>query len=221
MNNSINYLKFDLRISQKSMKYYVLIQSIFCFMFIFFGDYTFGMSYLFFFLIILATTPFSIQGNEKSTEMYYMLPTKVSSMVLGRFLYLICLTFVIFVESGLIMTYLHKINKIGDLQILITCLCGVASMIICFIQYPIYYKVGLEKGRIVSMIIYLVPAFIVFILPRCLMEENLFINEKLQESQKFFISNNIILILCILLTLIFIGYISYLISCRICKRKEV
>lgn len=216
MKNYINYLKFDLRISRKSMKYYVLIQSIFCFMFMLFGDYTFGMSYLFFFLIILATIPFSIQGNEKSTEMYYMFPTKVSSMVLGRFLYLICLTLVIFLESGLIMTYLHKINKIEDLQILITCLCGVASMIICFIQYPIYYKVGLEKGRIVSMIIYLVPAFIVFILPRCLMEENLFTNEKLQESQNF-----IILILFSLLTLIFIGYISYLISCRICKRKEV
>ena len=65
MKNSINYLKFDFKIAKKSIKYYVLIQSILCFTFIFFGDYAFGMSYLFFFLVILGTIPFSIKKKKK------------------------------------------------------------------------------------------------------------------------------------------------------------
>ena len=166
MKNSINYLKFDFKIAKKSIKYYVLIQSIICCRFIFFGNYAFGMSYLFFFLVILATIPFSIQGNEKSTEMYYMFPAKTSSMVLGRFLYLICTSLVIFLLSGIIILVLYKVNKIGSLEVVTICLNAIMSLIICLIQYPIYYKLGLEKGKMLSTIIYLVPALIIFLLPR-------------------------------------------------------
>lgn len=211
MRNSINYLKFDFKIAKKSIKYYVLIQSIICCSFIFLGDYAFGMSYLFFFLIILATIPFSIQGNEKSTEMYYMFPAKTSSMVLGRFLYLICTSLVIFLLSGIIILVLYKVNKIGSLEVVTICLNAIISLIICLIQYPIFYELGLEKGKMLSTIIYLVPALILFLLPRG--------NEYIE--QKLYLSNNIVLMLISLLIATLIGYISYLISYRICKEKEI
>ena len=215
MKNSINYLKFDYKIAKKSIKYYVLIQSIICCSFIFLGNYVFGMSYLFFFLIILATIPFSMQGNEKSTEMYYMLPAKTSSMVLGRFLYLICTSLVIFILSGAIILILYGVNKIESLESITICLNGIISLIICLIQYPICYKFGLEKGKILSTVIYIISAMVIFILP----QGNQYIYEKLQKN--LYLSNNIVLILFSLLIVTFIGYISYLISCRICKKKEV
>ena len=215
MRNSVNYLKFDLRIIKKNVKQYLLALIPFI-IFMFFGHaYIFAISYLFLFLLILAAIPFSTQGNEKSTEMYYMFPTKISSMVFGRFLYLICSTLLIFIVNITIMAYLYKINELQNFEILATCLSGIVSLVICFIQYPIYYKVGIENGRIISIIIYLIPAFIVVMLPNYLKENNLFTN-------LIFGNDKIrIIMLFSLVTVIFIGYISYLISCRICKKKEV
>lgn len=215
MNNPMNYLKLDFKIAKKSIKYYVLIQLIICCSFIFSGNYAFGMSYLYFFLVILATIPFSMQGNEKSTEMYCMFPAKTSSMVLGRFLYLICASLVIFLLSGIIILVLYQVNKIGSLEVLTICLNAIMSLIICLIQYPIFYKLGLEKGKMISTIIYLVSALIIFLLPR----GNEYINMKLQGN--VYLNNNILLMLLSLLIATLIGYISYLISCRICKKKEV
>ena len=215
MKNSINYLKFDFKLAKKSIKYYVLIQSILCCTFIFFGDYAFGMSYLFFFLVILGTIPFSVQWNEKSTEMYYMFPAKTSSMVLGRFLYLICTSLVILLTSGIIILVLYKVDKIGSLEVVTMCLNAIISLIICLIQYPIFYKLGLEKAKIISTIIYLGSALIIFLLPR----GNEYINMKLQGN--VYLNNNILLMLLSLLIVTLIGYVSYLVSCGICKKKEV
>ena len=215
MRNSVNYLKFDLRIIKKNVKQYLLALIPFI-IFMFFGHaYIFAISYLFLFLLILAAIPFSIEGNEKSTEMYYMFPTKISSMVFGRFLYLICSTLLIFIANITIMAYLYKINEFQNFEILATCLSGIVSLIICFIQYPLYYKVGIENSKVISIIIYLIPAFIVYMLPNFLKENNLFTNLIFSND------NSIILILLSLLTVMIIGYISYLISCKICKRKEV
>lgn len=215
MRNSVNYLKFDFRIILKNIKQF-LIPLIPFIIFMLSGDsYVLGMSYLFLFIFILSAMPFSIQGNEKSTEMYYMFPAKTSSMVLGRFLYLICSTLIIFIVNGIIMAYLYKINELQSFEILVTCLSGLVSLIICLIQYPLYYKVGIENARIISIIIYFIPASIVFMLQNYVMKNNLFTN-------LFFSSgNSIILILFSLLIVIIIGYISYLVSCRICKKKEV
>jgi hypothetical protein len=218
--NAMNYLKFDLRIIKESIKYYVLIPVILCIGFIFIGNsYSLGIGYLFFFLVIFATIPFSMQGNEKSTEMYYMFPAKISSMVLGRFLYLICSAIIIFMVSEFIIIYLYKISEINDIEVLMLSLSGLVSFITCFIQYPIYYKFGLEKGKILSIIIYLVPAFIIFMLPDILKESKLLI--KVKETLSFNFDNCIIVIIFCLLSLILIGYISYLISLEICKKKEV
>lgn len=215
MRNSVNYLKFDLRIIKKNVKQYLLALIPFI-IFMFFGHaYIFAISYLFLFLLILAAIPFSIEGNEKSTEMYYMFPTKISSMVFGRFLYLICSTLLIFIVNITIMAYLYNINELQNFEILATCLSGIVSLIICFIQYPLYYKVGIENSKVISIIIYLIPAFIVYMLPNFLKENNLFTNLIFSND------NSIILILLSLLTVMIIGYISYLISCKICKRKEV
>lgn len=211
MKNAINYLKFDFNIVTKSIKFYALIQLIICFMIIFSGNYIFGMSYLVFSLVVLAGIPFSIQGNEKSTEMYYMFPAKVSSMVLGRFLYLVCVTLIMFLASGIIAAYLYRINIIKDFEIMAVFLNCVVCLIICFIQYPIYYKIGFQNGRILSTITYIIPAIIIFVLPHG--------NEYL--NNKFHLGNNISIMIISLLIAVFIGGVSYLVSYEICKTKEL
>jgi len=214
--DSIKYLKLDLRVIKGKIKISLVLPIFIGMMIIFINNTAIvGIGYLFFLLIGLATMPFDSSISEKSTEMYYMFPAKTSSMVFGRFLYLICSTFGIFILNGVIMTYLYKINELNNLQVLLNCLCGLSSVVACCIQYPIYYKFGLEKGRILSMIIYLVPAFIVFMLPDILKEMTIIKN--INDGSKL----NLIFLIVSLLITIFIGYLSYLTSVTICKSKEI
>ncbi|NRT73773.1 ABC-2 transporter permease [Clostridium beijerinckii] len=219
MSRSISYLKFDLRLIKESIRLYVLGPAIFCALVMFSGEtYSMALSYLFFFLIILATVPFSTQGNEKSTQMYYMFPGKISDMVLGRFLYLIGVALFIFLINTSIATYLYQINRAQKFEILIMIFCGLMSLITCFIQYPIYYKFGMEKGKAVSLLVYLLPAFFIFALPSLLLSKDTF---GLESSLNFIINNKLILVVIGVLVTALIGYISYLISCKICKAKEI
>lgn len=213
MKDALNYLKFDFRIVKKSMKYYALVIPIFYFMFMFSKEYTFAISYMNFFLIIVATIPFSIQSNEKSTEMYYMFPSKISSMVIGRFFYLICSMLAIFTICSITTKYLYWSNKIDYLNIVTILFTGVISIIICFIQYPIYYKVGLEKGKIISMLIYFLPAFFVLSLPKFLLEHNLYIYLSFSSITMLLAFGGLIVVV--------IAYISYLSSLKICREKEI
>lgn len=92
------------------------------------------------------------------------------------------------------------------------------SLITCFIQYPIYYKFGMEKGKAISILVYLLPAFFIFALPSFLVNKDGFI---LKNSLDFIINNKLILIIISMLVTALIGYISYKISYKICKAKEI
>lgn len=207
--NAINYLKFDLRIIKESSKQYLLFALIPLLVVLFASKtYDFIISYLYIYLIVLAAIPFSMQGNEKSTEMYHMFPAKVSSMVLGRFLYLIGSTILMLIIICGIEIYLNTKDIFQSYEILTAYLSGILCITMCFIQYPLYYKFGIEKGKILSIIIYLIPAFLIT------SSENI-INKSLN------CSNSKTIILISLLVAIIFGIISYLTSCQICRYKEM
>lgn len=218
--SSINYLKLDIRLIKGTLKYYAVIPLLFLFM----GSKEspiMALGYLFFFLIILATVPFSAESNERCEKMYYMLPSKVSSIVLGRFLYLISAMIIIWMIDGGIMMYSYKINKISDLDVATICLSGVVATIVCFCQYPLYYKFGMEKGKILSTILYMVPAFIVFALPSLLKNSRFLTPELGGRLLELIMSNKIILSLLTIVIIGIIGFISYLFSWDICEKREI
>lgn len=221
MNNVISYFKFDLRLIKESIKFYVLAPAIFCVLFMFSGSVYMGLSYLFFFLIIFATIPFSAQSNEKSTQMYYMFPCKISEMVCGRFLYLISIAAILLLIDGVMITYLYTTQKLQGFEVIVMSFCGILSLITCFVQYPIYYKFGIEKGKAISMLVYFLPAFLIFGLPSFLIESGNFSIENLINSINYIFSNSVELLILGGLILCVIGYLSYLISYKICKAKEI
>lgn len=148
MSRSISYLKFDLRVIKESIRLYVLAPAIFCALFMFSGEtYTMALSYLFFFLIILATVPFSTQGNEKSTQMYYMFPGKISDMVLGRFLYLIGVALFIFLINTSIVTYLYQISRVQNFEVLTMFFCGLMSLITVLFNILYIISLGWKKEK--------------------------------------------------------------------------
>lgn len=219
MKNAMNYLKFDLRLTKEAIRYPSLLGIIFYIFFVYIAhSYSFGIVYLLFMMVILAMSPFNSQGNEKSLEMYYMFPSKVSNMVMGRFLYLIVFILPTFTISGFTTFYLYEINKINNLEVIILCYSGLLSSIICLIQYPLYYKFGFVRGKMLSTVIHLVPAFIVFTVPSFALDSVRNTNIELYKNL------DVVLILLLALGVFvtcLIGYISYLLSCKICKKKEV
>ncbi|EHJ01555.1 hypothetical protein CDLVIII_5064 [Clostridium sp. DL-VIII] len=219
MKNAMNYLKFDLRLTKEAIKYSGLLGIIFHIFLVYIAhSYSFGIVYLLFMMVVLAMSPFSSQGNEKSLEMYYMFPSKVSNMVMGRFLYLIVLILPAFTISGFTTLYLYEINKINKLEVIILCYSGLLSSIICLIQYPLYYKFGFVRGRMLSTIINFLPAFIVFTVPNFALDS---VRDTSIELYKNFDLEFILLLALGVFVTCLIGYISYLLSCKICKEKEV
>ncbi|WP_252229396.1 ABC-2 transporter permease [Clostridium sp. ZBS15] len=214
--NAINYLKFDFRIIKGNLKYYSLFFIAFAISMLYSENNINAMSYLFFVLIIVAILPFSSEGNKKSTEMYYMFPSKTSSMVMGRFLYLIILNIIVWVIEISTMIHFYNIGSIEMSEIILICFAGIIATIVCMIQYSVYYKFGMEKGRAILMLVYMVPAFFIFALPSILSERTIPNN-----ILNLMIANKTIIGITSIITIIVVGAISYLISCYICENKDV
>ncbi|WP_252237990.1 MULTISPECIES: ABC-2 transporter permease [unclassified Clostridium] len=214
--NAINYLKFDFRIIKGNLKYYSLFLIAFAISMFYSETKINAMSYLFFVLIIVAVLPFSSEGNKKSREMYYMFPSKTSSMVMGRFLYLIILNIMVWMIEIFTMIYFYNIGSIEISEIILICFAGIITTIIGMIQYSVYYKFGMEKGRAILMLVYMVPAFFIFALPSILSEKTIPNN-----ILNLIISNKAIIGIASIITIIIVGAISYLISCSVCNNKDI
>ncbi|MGN2337109.1 ABC-2 transporter permease [Clostridium cagae] len=214
--NAINYLKFDFRIIKGNLKYYSLFLITFVISMFCIQNTINSLSYLFFILIIVAVLPFSSEGNEKSREMYYMFPSKTSSMVMGRFLYLIILNIMVWMIEIFTMIHFYNIGSIEISEIILMCFAGIITTIICMIQYSVYYKFGMEKGRAILMLVYMVPAFFIFALPSILSERTI-----PNSILNLIISNKAIIGIASIITIIIVGVISYLISCFVCNNKDI
>ncbi|MBN1039883.1 MULTISPECIES: ABC-2 transporter permease [unclassified Clostridium] len=214
--NAINYLKFDFRIIKGNIKYYSLFLIAFAVSMFNYEISINAMSYLFFILIIVAILPFSSEGNQKSREMYYMFPSKISSMVMGRYLYLTIINIMVWTIEIFTMIHFYSIGVVNIEEIILICFAGISSTIICIIQYSIYYKFGMEKGKVIMMLVYMVPAFLIFSLPYVL-KQTIIPNDILN----LIVANKIILGSLSIFIVMCIGIISYLISCSICKNKEI
>ncbi|WP_315078204.1 ABC-2 transporter permease [uncultured Clostridium sp.] len=214
--NAINYLKFDFRIIKGNLKYYSLFLIAFAISMFYSETKINAMSYLLFVLIIVAVLPFSSEGNKKSREMYYMFPSKTSSMIMGRFLYLIILNIMVWAIEVFAMFHFYNRGLIDIYEIILICFAGIITTIICMIQYSVYYKFGMEKGRAILMLVYMVPAFFIFALPSILSERTIPDN-----ILNFIIANKAIVGITSIITIVIVGVISYLISCSICKNEDI
>jgi hypothetical protein len=220
MKDSIKYLKLDLRISKRTLL--TLAPALIFMAYMFFKQqvYIFGIAYILLVKIICINTPFMAQANDGLGQLYSIFPTKRSNMVLGRFMYFAMWYLITsFIEVIMIM-YLYNINEISNKKIITIALSEIITVIILFIQYPVSYKIGFQNSKTLLNIIGTLPGLIILPLPSILINSN-FLQSTLDIISSFVINNDIILITVSILILIMIGYISYLISCRICKKKDV
>ena len=83
--DAIKYLRLDLRI-MKEKKQYIYLILIPVFIGIMLNHIKFGITGLLVFVMIYIGFPFSNENGDKLEKMYDLLPCKLDSMVLGRFI---------------------------------------------------------------------------------------------------------------------------------------
>jgi hypothetical protein len=202
----------DIRLMGKTAKTYAFLPFIAIILFIA-GNTTFGISYLFLFLILLNSVPFSLESNSKSLKLYYSMPAKISNLVKGRYLFSSAIAVFVWAIVSVVMIYAHLNGMVSVNEIIALIITGVAMTIVCAIQYPLFFKFGFQKGRIISMIIYLLPALAAMMLPSLLKDNAGVASLSGLPNVAFYL---------IALALIVISYlISYLISFKICENKEI
>ena len=210
--NAINYLKMDLKLMGKSLKTLLFLPLV-AIILMAAGNTVFGLTYIFFLMIVINTAPFSISSNENYSKLYYSLPSKISDMVKGRYLFFISIAVIVWTVAGISAFFTYTMGKVSLFELFGCLLSGAAVTVICSVQYPLYYKFGITKGRILSMIIYMFPAIVAFAIPSILVETG-------GTMSSIDLSQSIIYI-AIILAIVISYFISYFISYKICANKEI
>jgi hypothetical protein len=158
--NAINYFKLDHRLVRSALNlsygFFLLIVVAFLF-----TRPTFGINYFFFFMIIFVTLPFQLTKTDGCDMLYAILPANRSEQVLGRMLFLGSLFAGTVLIVALTSTLMYFSGRIGSLEIVNILLIGTFTGLIPLIQYPLYYRYGVGKARMLSMLVYMVPAMVI------------------------------------------------------------
>lgn len=223
MINAIKYLKLDLQII-KEKNQYVYFALIPIFAGIMLKYIEFGLAGIVFLTFMCAGTPFTNEKLDKLDEMYRLFPYKSSIMIFGRFIYL----FIMMIISLFICIFCgiyYSNNENGIMLMAETIIIENFFVVINFICYPLYYDDKIEKNNKRKTIVTSIITIIIFALIFCTSVE-MKIMSSIFGSELNFIGNFILInsktfIALEMLSFAIIGYISYLTSCKLYKRKEV
>ena len=215
---AIKFMKLDLTLLRSWGKFFVIIPVIML-IFSINMQIAFALNYLFFFLMLISVTPFSYETVENCQKLYYTLPGKISDMVMGRYLFLLLSVAALLAFDTVTISILSSMDMIPLIDIITILMSIVVGVLLCLIQYPVYYKYGYQKGKLSSMLIYMIPAFIVFLLPSVLAEQAT--ASKALEVLEFLSTYPIIIAAIIIAIVVLAVWISYSLSVGICKKKEI
>jgi len=220
--NAIKFLKLDIKMMRSQIKS-LFLYPLFGLVMIFFimNDMTFILGYMIFGFATMSTMPFSIENAKSKNVFYYTLPAKRESMVMGRFLVLFSGTALFAVMCTiLIIVSVLKGGVITELQIFYYSIFVFASLVISLIQYAMFFKLGFIKSQQFYTLIQMLPGLIIWL---SMSFGSKYMQNKgnpldlLDYGRKHIMGSVIIEIL--LAGLIF--YLSYNISCAICRKKEI
>ena len=215
---AIKFMKLDLTLLKSWGKFFIIIPIIML-IFAINMQIAFALNYLFFFLMLISVTPFSYETVENCQKLFYSLPGKTSDMVMGRYLFLFLSVAALLVFDTATISILVSMDMISMIDIITVLVSIVVGILLCLIQYPVYYKYGYQKGKLSSMLIYMIPAFIVFLLPSVISEQGA--ASKVLQVIEFLSRYPIIIAGIIIAIVVLAAWISYSLSVSICKKKEI
>lgn len=207
----INCFLFDFITAKSTLRTYLLMFGIALALSVAIKS-SFGIIYMFMLALIVACAPFAAESNTRISKFKNGLPIKKSDQVKGRYLFLVVMILLAWVIASIIVYVRYSTGSFEYANVISCFLAGITVSMISLIQYPLYYKFGLIKGRILNMAIYIIPIIIVMILPQYARDISL----ELIEPQNLGMVS-LVLLGGLLLAL----FISYSISKTILKNKEL
>lgn len=207
----INCFQLDFLIAKNTLRTYLLMFAIALVLSVAIKS-SFGIIYMFMLALIVACAPFAAESNTRISKFKNGLPIKKSEQVMGRYLFLVVMILAAWVVASLIVYVRYSTGSFEYANVISCFLAGITVSVISLIQYPLYYKFGLIKGRILNMAIYILPIIIVMILPQYARDMSM----KLIEPQ-----NLGVISLILLGGLLIALFISCSISKTILKNKEL
>lgn len=172
---------------------------------------SFGIAYLFVIMVLIARTPFSYEANTKISKFTYGLPVKKTDHVKGRYMYLITFLVIAWIISSVIIVLRYNEGTFKFVNVISCISSGLLLSIVAMVQYPLYYKLGIIKGNLWSLIINTIPIIIAIALPQITLDGLVGV---IPEDVRLILLGTVgILVLCLC--------ISYIVSQSIIKNKEV
>lgn len=176
-------------------------------------------SYLVFMMLLLSSmlvlTSLSYDEMAKWDKYALTMPIKRSELVKGKYILFLLLTSISTIISnvvGMILTTIFELESVKEL--LFTSVSATSGIILLYsILFPVIFKLGVEKGRIMIYVIFAIPAIVLSAGAQFLKKFNINITiPTIEELLKYWFFLPIILIVVV--------YISYLISVGVYEKKE-
>lgn len=213
--DAVKYLKLDFAISKDYFKMFCVVFAFLVGGFILLKSPANALNVLLFFILSVSVLPFMMEAGARCEKMYYVFPAKINSMVLGRYLLLYFMMILVSaIDAIAIISDAVEGNEVTYL-----CITTAVCMIICLIQFPVFYKLGYSGGQLVANIIYLAPCFFILALPIIL--RKLYDDYNMATLTDNVTRNENLLILVCIVLVAATGWVSYKISCGICREKEI
>jgi hypothetical protein len=229
MNRTISFIKLDFLTVKQYFKPAIILfyTAIIMFAVSTFGSFIGGIGYGLFLSTMVMPYPFAIGEKCNIDTLYLSLAIRRKNVVLGRFLYTLLLTAVLFLFSGvcsLIALYIkNKELPKFSLELFLTISVMVAIFIfIQTLQIPMFFKIGYTKAKLFSLI----PMMIVMAVGTGLLsvvrhnEFDSSIGKILLKIAGFLSKNPTVTLLIVFAFILVCLYVSYKLSIKFYRKRE-
>lgn len=222
MNKILSCVKLDIRLVKPYSKSILFLLVLGIFMGFMFKSSETLSSYFMMMIMLVISYPFAIIDKNHLDILYGTLSLSKKSIVIGRYLFVLLLTIVCAILSivcSLILSSIIKEEIVISQLLLIVCSMFTVLSLVISLQYPIYFKYGYTKAKMIAMI----PLFTVFAIIIMVPSIAKLAGWNLSLTNLFDNLTSNAHLLCI--GLIFIGLmfllISYFISYKLYNKKDI
>ena len=203
---------------KKNFKIFGILTLIYGFMAFTSGDSSFFSTIFTMLFAIMTLSLYSYDDMAKWDSYALTMPISKDMIVQGKYLMMLLLTF-IGATFSILITIIICLTSPGKSLLPAFQSCGIVSAIVIIfysLTIPIITKLGVEKARIILFAAYLIPFAIVMLLKKAV--KNFTISDDIMEFLQFIQEYSYIIIPIVILLIL---GVSYLISIRIYRKKEL
>lgn len=159
----------DLLNLKQQMKSLLIVLAVWLFISVMNGNGYFFGGFFVMYVVMIPMTTMSMDERSKWERYALTMPVTRTELVLSRYV-LSLLTALVGLVLTFIVCWVMSKNPVESLNVSLALLC--VGTIFASLVLPIIFKMGVDKGRIIMMIVFLVPFLLAFLLPKTGIQPN-------------------------------------------------